>query len=263
MSHEFDEDTALEPAGDGRFLGRYTSRWNVGPVPNGGYVLSVGLHALASSLDAPDPLCVTAHYLGRAVPGPVEVLVEVPKRGKTYSTATARLLQGGKEHARLLATFGDLSREGRMRHVAGAPPEVPDADAPRVVAPFQDAIEIGARFDLRLAPECAAWMNGGARRDEAEIRGRIRFADGRAPDVLSLPLFADAFPPPVLELVRPTWIPTLELAVQLRARPVPGWLRCQFRTRFVMHGLLEEDGEIWDESGTLVALSRQLAITPE
>jgi hypothetical protein len=44
--------------------------------------------------------------------------------------------------------------------------------------------------------------------------------------------------------------------------PAPGPLRCRFRSRFVHDGLLDEDGEIWDSAGTLVAQSRQLALMP-
>ena len=48
----------------------------------------------------------------------------------------------------------------------------------------------------------------------------------------------------------------------LDGRPTPGWLRCQFTTRFVTGGFLEEDGEIWDAEDRLVAQSRQLALVP-
>ncbi len=45
-------------------------------------------------------------------------------------------------------------------------------------------------------------------------------------------------------------------------RPGAGPLRCSFRSRFVHDGLLDEDGEIWDSTGVLVAQSRQLALVP-
>ena len=93
----------------------------------------------------------------------------------------------------------------------------------------------------------------------AEMAGWIRFADGREPDTATLPLFADAFPPSTLNVVESLWVPTLELTVHVRARPEPGWLQCRFLTRYLIQGYLEEDGEIWDSAGKLVALSRQMA----
>jgi hypothetical protein len=47
--------------------------------------------------------------------------------------------------------------------------------------------------------------------------------------------------------------------VHVRARPAPGMLLTRFTTRALIGGYLEEDGELWDSTGTLVAISRQLA----
>lgn len=44
-----------------------------------------------------------------------------------------------------------------------------------------------------------------------------------------------------------------------RARPEPGWLACRAGTRHVINGYHEEDFEIWDSGGRLVAQARQLA----
>jgi acyl-CoA thioesterase len=86
----------------------------------------------------------------------------------------------------------------------------------------------------------------------------MRFTDGRAPDLLSKPLLVDSTAPSVLELgVAST---TIELTLHLRAHPAPGWLACRAAARFVSGGYHEEDFEVWDSAGTLVAQSRQLAV---
>ncbi len=258
-AYEFDEDTAVRLVAPNVYEGAITPRWNIGTVPNGGYVLAVGMAALHVALPSPDPLSVTAHYLRPSAPGPARISVDTIKVGRHYSTAMARMVQADKETARLLATYGDLKRGGGgLVHIAGAPPPLPPREA--LLPVRRDNVpDFAGRFDmlstnLSFVPGRAA--------GPAEVSGWLRFADGRQPDVHALGLVADAFPPAAFHVLAPGWVPTLELTVHVRAHPASEWLRCVFRTRFIFGGLLEEDGEIWDETGTLVALSRQLAAAP-
>ena len=118
------------------------------------------------------------------------------------------------------------------------------------------------RVDLRLHPDDAGFASG-APSGEPRVRGWFRLRDGESIDTLGLLLAVDAFPPTAFNARLPVaWTPTVELTAHVRARPAPGWLRCAFTTRFVTGGFLEEDGEIWDDSGRLVAQSRQLALIP-
>ncbi|MFO7549149.1 MAG: thioesterase family protein [Acidimicrobiia bacterium] len=93
------------------------------------------------------------------------------------------------------------------------------------------------------------------------VRGWFRLPDGEALDTVGLLVAVDAFPPTIFNTALPiSWTPTIELTAHVRARPAPGWLRCAFATRFITGGFLEEDGEVWDATGRLVAQSRQLAL---
>jgi acyl-CoA thioesterase len=266
---EFDVDRSVTAEGPGVYRGKITERWNIGPVPNGGYLLAVAMAALEQELAGLSPLSVTCHYLRRAQPGPCRVEVERVKQGRTYATAVARLLQNDNEHLRVLATFGPLDRGGAPEWIDGAPPAIPEGGAGmrELGLPLPT---IAQRFEVQVSPETLQWARAraempgaaAAKITSAEIRARVRFADGRPADLSSLCLFADALPPPVLAVMPLAWVPTLELTVHHRAQPAPGWLTCVFRTRFLFGGYLEEDGEIWDEAGKLVALSRQLAMAP-
>ena len=74
-------------------------------------------------------------------------------------------------------------------------------------------------------------------------------------------LFADAFPPSIFGLVGNIgWVPTLELTVQIRRKPSPGWVQGDFNTLDLNDGRMIEDGLLWDNDGNLIAQSRQISL---
>lgn len=265
--HELDVDSQLTPLGDLRFSTTITDRFSIGTAPNGGYLAFIVLSAAMQDAPHPDPFSVTTHYLAAAKPGPAEVQIESVRVGRGHSTFEGRLFQGGKEIVRQLAVLGDLSVTRGPSVLTLAPPELPPPDqCERGRAGPTSVLPIADRLDVAMRPGAVSWMpgpDGSLRRhsEHAELAAHVRFRDGREPDARSLVFFADALPPPVLNLssVSTPWVPTLELTVHVRARPAPGFLRCVFRTHALLEGYLEEDGEVWDSEGKLVAMSRQLA----
>jgi acyl-CoA thioesterase len=94
------------------------------------------------------------------------------------------------------------------------------------------------------------------------LSGWIRLHGEETVGACMLAGFADGFPPTLLSQSDLGWLPTLELTVHVLAVPVASepWLRAELRTRTVTGGLVDEDGELWDASGQLVARFRQLAL---
>lgn len=258
----FGEDTSVRRAGGG-WLADLQPRWNVGNNPNGGYLVALALRALVEETGRPDPVTVTAHYLSPPAPGQLLIRTEIVKPGRSFVTATASLVQGDRERVRVIGAFTDLSvREGPTR-ISARPPDIPPPERCESLLELtrragRAVPEVMNRFDLRLPPD-SPWGRPGDG-DPFEITGWIRFKDGADADALSAVAFADAFPPTILGAVAGGWVPTVELTVHLRGRPAPGWLLGTFRTRVLVDGLLEEDGELWDSAGRPVALSRQLAM---
>lgn len=259
MTSELDADTAVEEVAPGRFRARITDRWNLGAAPNGGYLSMIATRAIAASLPHPDPFSVTTHFLRMAKPGEAFVEVELVRGGKHHATAQARLIQDDAEILRTIAVLGNLTAIDGPTHVTVPAPALSREEC-TAGWPAPHLAAISGRLEVRLAPGTTSWMDE-APSERAELGGWIRLQDGRAPDALSMVFFADALPPPVLNLsiVQTRFVPTLELTVHVRARPSPGWLYAWFRTRALSRGYLESDGELWDSSGNLVAMSRQLA----
>ena len=273
----FSRDTAVEGLGPGRYRGRIDPGWSVidGAAPNGGYVMALAARAMRAEVAHPDPVTLTAHFLAPPEPGPVDIEVEVVRVGRRHSTVAARLLQDGREQARLLGAFADLAAAEGPDRVDLAPPPLPPiegcldvtaAAAARARSGELPSFPIQQRFDHRQPVELASWAVGRPT-GRGEMGGYLRFSDARdddAIDTLGLLVVADCFAPAVFNTAPglTSWVPTIELTVQVRARPCPGYLAAWFTTRAITRGYLEEDGQVWDAEGNLVALSRQLALAP-
>ncbi len=270
MTSVFDAATAVTAAGtEGRFDAELSDGWLIGGGLNGGYLLATVARAVREALPGkPDPLAVSAHYLSASRPGPATVDVRVLREGGTVATAAADLVQDGVTRISALATYGDLARLAGGAddlHSAAAPPELPPQEecVPSVVS---DALGLAAasllhRFEMRFHPDDVGWAVGSPNRSGL-LRAWFRLEDDRAPDPLSLLLVLDALPPVTFTFGAMGWAPTIELTAHVRALPAPGWLRVTHASRTMAGGLFEEDCEVWDSTGTLVAQSRQLARMP-
>ena len=271
MASEFDRAIAVSAREPTSYDAQLDAGWQIGGGINGGLLLALVGNALRATLDGGhvDPFSATAYYVSASQPGPATLRTEVMRSGRTTSTAACSLLQsngdGEVERVRTLATYGDLSALPDDVRTVATPPEMPPpeecvstADAPPTFMAQAGLLE---RLDLRLDPVCVGWAVGKPS-GRGEVRGWLRMADGREPDPLLLLLAIDALPPVTFDLGLFGWTPTLELTAHVRAVPAPGWLRVVAWSRNVAGGMLEEDCEVWDAAGRLVAQSRQLARLP-
>ncbi|MGZ4494820.1 MAG: thioesterase family protein [Nocardioides sp.] len=272
---EFDAALALDPRPDepGTYDGALGEGWQIGAGVNGGMLLATCGEALRQSFAGaghPDPVSVSAYYLSASRPGPATLHTQVLRRGRTMSTGSVSLVQADEagrevERVRALATYGDLHEATKDVRTTAQPPELPPVEqcVSTDLAPpdFMARASLLERLDLRLDPACVGWAMGKPS-GRGVIQGWLRLRDGREPDPLMLLLAVDALPPVTFDLGLLGWTPTLELTVHLRARPARGWLRVTHSTKNFAGGFLEEDAEVWDADGRLVAQSRQLAKAP-
>jgi hypothetical protein len=262
VAEGFQRATAVERLAGGRYVAAIHDGWDIGGHANGGYVLAVAGRAMADAAGR-RPLTVTAHYLAPAPAGPCTVQVEPVRTGGRLGTYTASLAQGDRELLRVLGTFGSPRADGG-RYVDGAPPALPPYEE---CAPHGDSNQppfpnIASRLAIRLRPADVGFRTGSPS-GNGEVAGWFAFSAEEPIDEIGLLLVADAFPPAVFNTgLAIGWVPTVELTVHVRRAPAPGPLRCRFVSRFIGDGVLEEDGEMWDSTGVLVAESRQLALTP-
>ena len=266
MTTRFDRDTAVTEISDGIYEARIDTGWWVVRGPNGGYIAAILANAIAAAVAEPTrPLrSLTVHYLRPPQEGTAHVETVVERRGRTVTTVTARLLQGGKLQALATAAHA-VPREGPGFEHARMP-EVPPPErcAVRDVA----GIPMHERYDQRFALGPRYWE--AERSDRAVTGGWLRLREPRPWDTAQIAAFCDAWPPAVFasrDMPETTGgVPTVDLTIHVLAPDRVAALLPEdfvlvvFQTRTVRGGYLEEDGELWSPTGELLARCRQVGV---
>lgn len=261
----FEQATAIS-GGPGRWFADLADGWDIFGVTNGGYLMSIATRAMEAESGGRTLIAATGSYLNPANTGPVDVDVEVLKVGRSLSTLRATISRDSKSLVYVTGVFTDPDSERSDAHlVLGKPPDLPSPDECVEVVPAEDAPfppPFTGKVDLRIHPEDARAVDG-VKTGVPLVRGWFRLLDGEPLNAHSVVLATDAMPPAIFNAdLTIGWTPTVDLTVQVRDPAPSGWLACRLSSRFISAGMLEEDGEIWDEAGNVVALSRQLALVP-
>ena len=254
---QFDDETSVERISKDIWRGNLVRGWRIGRVPNGGYVMAIGARALSEALPHPHPQVVNAFYLSPTTLGPIDCHVEVLRSSKRTSHAVVRMTQNDELKVQMTAAYVDIDSMTGPTWSDLKPPEMPSWEQCEDAG--NDQLEFRQRVDIRLN-NTGKIFNGEQPSGVARFEGWMAHCDGSDPDILSLIMFSDAFPPPPFNVFGLTgWVPTVELTVQIQSKPCPGPIKGTLATRSITQGVLEEDGYYWDSSGQLVALSRQTA----
>ena len=258
----FSDVTAVTEVSAGRFDAAVHPEWTIAGKPNGGYLLAILGRAAAGVGPHEHVIAASAHYLHSPDPGPVTVVAEVLRAGRSASQVRTRMLQDGTACVEALVTTSRLDAETKPYWDAGVPARSaasPDA-AVRLPStnPAGFHVAIMDQVDLRLEPESLAF-GAGRPSGRGELRGWLSLPAGEAFDPTSLLFALDAFPPATFDVEMAGWVPTLELTAYVRALPAPGPVQVLQRASLIEAQRVDEICWVWDSTGRVVAQATQLA----
>jgi acyl-CoA thioesterase len=280
----FDEATRATPAPDrpGVYTGSIDGSWVLRPLPQGGVVSALACRAMAAALDDPTQRLRTLHttFVAPVAHGPVEVAVEVLRRGRSMSHARAEVRNPDATHGHVTTAVFGSSRPG-FDFTDLEPPRgfVPLLEAPS----FRDPPPPGVTafpptpfWDLRLegrgALGHAPWEEYVPDRAEHGTWYRLDdppMGDDGVLDPLASIVCADTMPGAVAEKIGPSgrsgWFgPSVDLTVHLLDECRSAWVFAHNRARHAGDGYASVDMALWDfgpegtGAGRLVAYATQL-----
>jgi acyl-CoA thioesterase len=276
----FGRGTAVEAVGNGRYHAHLDEEWNCPIVPQGGITAATAARAIAAEHGGAEQPLRSLHvvFAGQVHAGPVEINVEVLRRGRSVSQLAAHVRNTGEPaglHA--LAVHGAV-RDGYSFADRCPPDDVPPADeCPSFRDPPPDGwperrfyMNFWDQVEGRAALGHAPW-------EEYEPDSSLRAAwyrfddaprgDDGTWDPLALVAICDTMPGSVSEVLgaagrERVWLPpSTDLTVHVLDVARSDWVLGVNRAHHAADGYASLEQELWDLDGNepkLVAYATQV-----
>ncbi len=262
----FQEAIKLESLDDNKFIVNPDTNYFVGNTPHGGYLMAVMHKALTSILPHSTAISSSVQYLDRIDAKTFELEVETFKTSRGSSSGIVKLKQDNKICTTFTGTCSDFQF---MKGYDGLQKPLPNIfnenDKKDYIKMNYDKISKGftpafiQQLECLIHPDHAWWnRDSNDKNNEARCSAFLEMQGG-IPDQFCLSFYSDILPPVVSNKYGPLgWIPTITLTTHIRQLPSTSELYADFRATDINKGYFEQDCNIWDLNGNLVASSRQL-----
>lgn len=265
MPNPFLDSTEVRSIGSGRYEAAVDPMWNLRPLPQGGVVTAIALRAMTAELDDPGQRLRTLHttFVAKVAHGPVEVEVELLRRGRSMSHLRASVCNTGDPVGHVTTAVFGGSRRGFDFTDARPPSDLPPpADClsfrdppPEWVEPFE-TLPFWRHVEGRPALGHPFWEH--YEPDRAERAGWYRFDDPpRRPDGTldpgALVVLCDFMPGAAGEKLggsgpgsTPWFAPSVDLTVHLLDDCRSEWVLAHNTARHAGDGYASADMALWD-----------------
>ncbi|MCV7198362.1 thioesterase family protein [Mycobacterium angelicum] len=251
------------------FAGELNKHWTIGPKVHGGAMVALCANAARIAHGgheggALQPVAVSANFLWAPDPGGLQVVTSIRKRGRRISVVDVELNQGDRTAVHAVVTLGEPEHQGVPLLSANPVVDLMAPEPPEGVEPIGPGhrlaglVHLGEGCDVRPLLSTMARVTDG-RPPVLQMWARPR---GVAPDALFALMCGDLSAPVTFAVDRTGWAPTVQLTAFIRALPVDGWLRVVCTCTEIGQDWFDEDHIVVDQSGRIVAQSRQLALVP-
>ncbi|KAI7901728.1 thioesterase-like superfamily-domain-containing protein [Cokeromyces recurvatus] len=264
------------------YRGFASDKWCIGDVPHVRYVMGIMIDSVLqhfSNKYQTDPVALNCFFFSKTIPGDLILEIhELKMSNKGYCVGRCTLKQRKDlkplvelinynpsdwiDKVQCIFTMGNMDNEQGPTFYHKNPTPPPTMNHLQPYSYLFMGEYLTAYFDMSSFP-----IND-TEPGVPEVTQTMAFSDGRPIDFKSIPYWCDMFitPPSLLGpaiLKEPVWCPTMQLEIQFKRKPSGKQIMAHFITPHIINGRFDLDGEIWNEKGEILAITRhQCLVVP-